>query len=211
MLSPDFAFALEPVRDRTQTFDIAFIPNPYFENYRNRPDLDELLVKAWSNAVQSRSNDIHSVAIITFSTAKIGGDQEISKALVNKIENADVIVKRIEPRTYLEAQETIAQAKLVVSWRFHGQVLALIQRVPTIFISYEEKSRRLHRDLTLPKWGELTPEECLTEELSTLLEFAIREGENLKLSVSTLNDLKVATYLNLETALIDAKLRIPAE
>lgn len=85
--------------------------------------------------------------IILLSFCKLEGDQSAISALLEQCPQEGVSVMHYDGTNYAQICQTIGSAACMVASRFHSMVLGLSYGVPTIAISYSNKTLQLLQDL----------------------------------------------------------------
>jgi colanic acid/amylovoran biosynthesis protein len=139
--APDFTNLLEPRRGpRTPRLDdhVVFIPNGRMVDKGAVGDEDSY-VRDFA-ALIDRAADAGHVAVVVVHEAN---DRALARRIAAQARSAPTVVDLEAPR---EIKAVLADARLVVSSRFHGLVSALSQGVPSVAVGWSHKYRELLED-----------------------------------------------------------------
>lgn len=101
--------------------------------------------------------------IVLLSFCKLEGDQTAISALLEQCPGEGISVLHYDGTNHTQICQTIGSAACMIASRFHSMVLSLSYGVPTIAISYSNKTKQLLQDLGYEDHA-ITPEMLTTAQ-----------------------------------------------
>ncbi|MCW8328250.1 polysaccharide pyruvyl transferase family protein [Photobacterium sp. SDRW27] len=127
---PDITFCLKAPKIEEER-DVIIIPNFQVEKREGDSYVDVLTKLCEKLHLAGRS-----ITILNHEGIK---DKKISEKIIRALEANNINVEYIEPQTGLDAKSIIANAKFVVTSRYHGLISSLSSQVPCIAVGWSFK------------------------------------------------------------------------
>ncbi|MFB2623822.1 polysaccharide pyruvyl transferase family protein [Methanothermobacter sp. KEPCO-1] len=178
-LSHDLSFFLKYEKRRRKRGLLGVSAMPYFRIYGGDEKKDELLVRAFADAIRSwlALDDENTARLFIFNGREPNDDRRISMRIAREVNDDRVRVEdyRPDPRETIAA---VASCDAFVAMKFHAALFAYLNDVPEIIVEYAAKNRALVEDAGFGRNAIIDLDDVCNGELSGRVEDLYRNPED---------------------------------